>query len=189
MISGKLNPVLHPVLRRRFDEFRISRTADIALAGVRGGAECSISVGDGSFVRAHLIFERRRASIKIGNRSYIGASHLITASAITVGDDVLISWGVTVVDHHSHSLRFSERSADVAGWIRGQKDWTHVKTAPIHIESKVWIGFGASILSGVTVGEGAVVGAGSVVTSSVPPWSVWAGNPARLIRELGVNER
>ena len=55
--------------------------------------------------------------------------------------------------------------------------------------SKVWIGFNAIILKGVTIGEGAVVGAGSVVTKDVLPWTVVAGNPARLIREISENER
>ena len=189
MISRRLNPILQALLRRRFEEFDISPSSDVAFSGIRGGNGCSLSVREGSYIRAHLRFERPGAAIHVGRRTYIGASHLIAASSIVVGDDVLISWGVTIVDHHSHSVRFSQRSADVAGWVSGRKDWTHVKSAPIEIQSKAWIGFGVSILSGVTIGEGAVVGAGAVVTSSIPPWTVWAGNTARLIRELGPDER
>ncbi|MBV8923397.1 DapH/DapD/GlmU-related protein, partial [Bradyrhizobium sp.] len=58
--------------------------------------------------------------------------------------------------------------------------------APVVIADKVWIGFNASILKGVTIGEGAVVGACSVVTRDVPPFAVVAGNPARVIRTLPV---
>ncbi|MEH2171306.1 DapH/DapD/GlmU-related protein [Nostoc sp.] len=55
---------------------------------------------------------------------------------------------------------------------------------PILIGSNVWIGFDACILPGVTIGEGAIVGARSVVTQDVPPYTIVAGNPARVVRHL-----
>jgi acetyltransferase-like isoleucine patch superfamily enzyme len=55
-------------------------------------------------------------------------------------------------------------------------------TGPTVVGNDVWIGMGAIILSGVTIGDGAVVGAGAVVDTSVPPYAVVAGNPARLVR-------
>ena len=63
-----------------------------------------------------------------------------------------------------------------------------VPSRPIHIERNVWIGFDSSVLPGVTIGEGSVVGARSVVTSNVRPFTVVAGNPARVIRELNPPE-
>lgn len=71
----------------------------------------------------------------------------------------------------------------------GYKDWIHVKICPVKICNKVWIGFNSIILKGVTIGEGSIVGAGSVVTKDVPPWTIVAGNPARIIREIPENER
>lgn len=59
---------------------------------------------------------------------------------------------------------------------------------PVHICRRVWIGAGATILPGVTVGENSVVGAGSVVTHDVEPNTIVAGNPARLIRRLSDEE-
>ena len=108
---------------------------------------------------------------------------------ISIGADVLISWGCTLVDHDSHSLQWKDRAEDVARWRAGYqsagwtgaaatKDWTHVPTAPIHIGDKAWIGFGVTVLRGVTIGEGAIVGARSVVTADVPPWTVAVGTPA-----------
>jgi len=64
------------------------------------------------------------------------------------------------------------------------KDWSHVDMKPIIISDKVWIGFNATILKGVTIGEGSVIGACSVVTRDVPPNCVFAGNPAKLIKEI-----
>ncbi len=77
-----------------------------------------------------------------------------------------------------------QRRTDVADWMRGHKDWTHVAIAAVTIADRAWIGFGATILKGVTVGEGAVVAAQSVVTRDVAPWTVVAGNPAREIRRM-----
>lgn len=58
---------------------------------------------------------------------------------------------------------------------------------PVHICRQVWIGAGATILPGVTIGENAVVGAGSVVTHDVPPMTIVAGNPARTIKTIEIN--
>lgn len=88
------------------------------------------------------------------------------------------------MDHDSHSLDWELRKNDVTDWSLGNKDWTGVSIRPVVIRNQVWIGFGASILKGVTVGDGAVIGANAVVTRDVPPYAVVAGNPARIIRIL-----
>ena len=106
-----------------------------------------------------------------------------------IGDDVLIAFDVLIMDHDSHSLVFDERRNDVQEWMRGKKDWSHVMMVPVIIKDKVWIGARATVLKGVTIGEGAVVGAGSVVVEDVPPWTLVAGNPARVIRALPREER
>lgn len=149
---------------------------------------CSVVIKEQSQVLGSLIFDRENASISIGKRVFITGS-IIASQNIEIGDDVLISWGTTIVDHNSHSIYFSHREKDAVDWLVGKKDWTHVKIAPVKISSKVWIGFNSIILKGVTIGEGAVVGAGSVVTKDVPAWTIVAGNPARVIREIAENER
>ena len=105
-------------------------------------------------------------------------------TGINFGDDVIMSWGVTVVDHDSHSLIWAERQYDVADWRRGWTGWDAVTVRPVRIGDKVWIGFGASILKGVSVGEGAIVGANAMVTRDVQPYTVVVGNPARVVRQL-----
>lgn len=150
------------------------------LSGRRG----RIRIGTGSVVHCRVDFDAPTGEVSIGDRSYIGASHIVCHTRVTIGDDAIISWGVTLVDHNSHSLDWAERKADVASWIEGGKNWDGVAIAPVCVGDKAWIGFGASILKGVEIGEGAVVGAQAVVTRNVPPYTVVAGNPARVIREL-----
>ena len=145
---------------------------------------CRLVVGRRSIVDARIIADRPGAEFIVGDRTSLGNSLLVAAQRIEIGDDVLMSWGVTIVDHNSHSLEWSDRQHDVVNWGKGVKLWDQVTVAPVRIGHKVWIGFGASILKGVTVGEGAVVAAGAVVTKDVPAWSVVAGNPAKVIRAL-----
>jgi acetyltransferase-like isoleucine patch superfamily enzyme len=153
----------------------------IALRPTSGG---TFALGENAIFAGQMAMDREGASVRIGARTYIGKGLIVAAKSVEIGADVLLSWNVTIVDHHSHSLEFSKRANDVTGWLTGKKDWSHVEIAPVRIGDKVWIGFGASILPGVTIGEGAIVGAASVVTRDVEPWTVVAGNPARVIRQL-----
>lgn len=140
-------------------------------------------------VEGSLVFDREGANIQIGERTFIGDSLFVCAEKIVVGDDVLVSWGCTVVDHNSHAISWKKRSYDVVNWLNGKKDWEYVDSRPVIIQSKAWVGFNVIILKGVTIGEGAIIGAGSVVTKDVPSHTVVAGNPAKIIREIPIEER
>ena len=154
--------------------------------GLRSQRTGTLSIGNDCIVRARFDFDGPDGQIQIGDRCFIGASHLVCRDRIQIGDDVVISWGVTVVDHDSHSTEWAHRQHDVRDWMLGEKDWTHVRVAPVIISNKVWIGFGASVLRGITIGEGAVVGANSVVTKDVMPYTVVAGNPAKCIKTISI---
>jgi acetyltransferase-like isoleucine patch superfamily enzyme len=167
----------------------ISPRAKVAYRKIRLVQNCTLSIGSGSIVEAAIIFDRPGGSTRIGDRTFVGASTFVCAEGIDVGDDVLISWGCTIVDHNSHALAWKDRSQDVENWYEGRKDWKPVERAAVRIGNKAWIGFNAIILKGVTIGEGAIVGAGSVVTRDVPAFTIVAGNPARPIRELEEHER
>ena len=171
--------------------FMMRRGADVQIgAGSsvswwRLGAKSGrLRVGSGSIIRCRIDFDSPNGEVLIGDRCYLGSSHLVCHTGIKIGDDVIMSWGVTIVDHDSHSLNWAERQFDVADWMRGVKRWDSVTVRPVVIGDKAWIGFGASILKGVSIGEGAVVGANAVVTRDVPPYVVVAGNPARVVRQL-----
>ena len=148
------------------------------------GPKDRIYIGTQSLVEAKVISDRSPARLNVGDRTFIGRSLIIIASEINIGNDVLISWGVTIVDHDSHSPEFNLRKHDVTNWGGAVKDWTNVRISPVTICNKAWVGFGASILRGVTIGEGAIVAAQSVVTQDVLPWTMVAGNPARLKKIL-----
>ncbi|UVC18442.1 acyltransferase [Mesorhizobium onobrychidis] len=166
----------------------------LRLAGVSAGAGTKMNtqsvrtarrgrhaIGEDGIINCYFSFDRPEAQITIGRRCYIGNSHLVAAERIEIGDDVIISWGTTVVDHNSHATGWQNRKADVADWHRGKKDWSNITIAPVRIENNVFIGFNVIILKGVTIGKGAVVGAGSVVTKDVAPFTMVGGNPARPI--------
>jgi acetyltransferase-like isoleucine patch superfamily enzyme len=148
------------------------------------GRHGELRIGRDGMVHCRVDFDSPQGRVVIGDRCFIGASHIVAHTAVEIGDDVIISWGVTVVDHNSHSVHWLQRKNDVALWKKNQKDWTGVKVAPVKIGNKVWIGFGASILKGVQIGEGAVVGAHAVVTKDVAPYTTVAGNPAVVIQQL-----
>jgi galactoside O-acetyltransferase len=144
----------------------------------------SVAVGAGSICHARIAFDGPAAAVVVGDRSYLGASTIVCRERVEIGDDVLVSWGATIVDHDSHAVAWPERAKDVTDWLHGRKDWRHVRVAPVRIGHRAWIGFNAIILRGVTIGDEAIVAAGAVVTRDVPPRSVVAGNPARVVRSL-----
>lgn len=154
-----------------------------------------IQIGEACVLGCVIVLEREIGTVTIGSNTYIGASTIACAERVTIGSDVLIAWGVTIVDHDSHSVRWEDRRSDVGRWREGYvqgnlaaaarlKNWEVVSMAPVAIGNKVWIGFNATILKGVTVGEGAVVAAGAVVTKDVPAWMVVGGNPAKILKQL-----
>jgi acetyltransferase-like isoleucine patch superfamily enzyme len=144
-------------------------------------------------LNARITFESKSGSVTIGDRAYIGPNtSIISRSGISIGNDVTMAWGITIYDHNSHSFDWVQRQKVVDHFYRNygspkcfdELDWTGVEAAPIVIEDRVWIGFGAVILKGVTIGRGAIVGACSIVSRDVEPYTIVAGNPARLVKTL-----
>lgn len=161
----------------------------VSLWRIRTAGVCSVSAGENSRVEARIAMERADASLSIGHRTFVGAGQISCAESITIGDDVLVAWNTTIFDHGSHAVNWQRRRNDVSDWIQGRKNWEGVVIRPVSIGNKAWIGFGCILLPGVNIGEGAIVGAGSVVTRDVPPWTIVAGNPARTIKEIPIDER
>jgi acetyltransferase-like isoleucine patch superfamily enzyme len=120
-----------------------------------------------------LYADRAGATITIGEDTRIHGSCIHAYVSITIGKKCLIAANCQIFDGNGHSLSFD----DVDNRIHTAGD-----SKPIVIEDCVWIGANAIILPGVTIGRGSVIGAGSVVTKDVPPMSIAAGNPARVLK-------
>lgn len=145
-------------------------------------------------IGCEFVFESDEGMITVGNHSFINAgTKLISRTGIDIGNNVTIAWGCTIYDHNSHSLSYLSRRKDIERQLSDyrsgknfihSKDWSIVKSRKITIEDDAWIGFGVTILNGVTIGEGAIVSAMSVVRDNVEPWTIVAGNPAVIIKRL-----
>ncbi len=111
--------------------------------------------------------------VELGKRNVINFGCLLDGRkfVIRIGDDVSIGpeASILTLGHDPQSPDFEDRGGDVL------------------IGDRVWIGYRALVLPGVTIGEGAVVGAGSVVTKDVDPYSIVAGNPARKLGKRNGN--
>lgn len=147
----------------------------------------SIRIGENTHIRGTLLLFPYGKEIKIGDNCYIGENSILwSGDWIEIGNDVLISHNVNIVDTNSHEINDKERAAGYLNMIINghstQKG--NIKTAPIKIGSHAWINFNSSILKGVTIGDGAIIAAGSVVTKDVPPYTLAGGNPAQVIKSL-----
>jgi len=135
------------------------------------GERAAISVGADSVVAGELLVFAHAGGIRIGEWCFVGrGSRIWSAAEVVVGDRTLISHGVEIHDTDAHPLDPAERFAQTRAVIaRGHpREIAGIRSAPVRIGSDVWIGFGAVVLRGVTIGDRAIVGAGAVVRVDVP---------------------
>jgi len=110
--------------------------------------------------------------LEIGARTFMNYGCSISATKlISIGPDCKIGMDVLMIDNDYHQIDPTKRAVRPA-------------SAPILLEENVWLGARVIVLSGVTIGADSVVAAGSVVTRDIPPRSVAAGQPARVIRSI-----
>ncbi len=115
---------------------------------------------------------------KVGKRCKI-SSHTFICEGVDIEDEVFIGHNVTFINDNY------PRSTNRDGTIQGEEDWKLLKTK---IGKRASIGSSVTILGNIKIGEGAIVGAGSVVTKDVPPYTIVAGNPAKILRKLKRDE-
>jgi len=143
------------------------------------GRGCSVYLGN-------MFDMGPRARVRVGQFALLNGSRILCDAEITIGDYCLISWNTAFMDTYRLPHNSAQKRLELEQFAR--RNVRHaaadVPAAPIRVERNVWIGFDSCILPGVTIGEGSIVGARSVVTQNVPPFTIVAGNPARVIREV-----
>ena len=130
------------------------------------------SLGDYSVIESYSCINNAVGDVIIGDHTRIGLHNTIIGP-VTIGDHVNLAQGITVTALN-HNFADTDKRIDEQG----------VSTNPVVIEDDIWIGANAVILPGVTIGQHSVVAAGAIVTKDVPPHSLVAGVPAKVIKQI-----
>lgn len=145
----------------------------------------NIIIGDNSKIMG-IIATHGEGRIKIGDHFYLGQNSLVGAvQSIRIGKCVIISNDVRIYDNNNHPISPKAREKmSLNGFSNDNWAWYHSVSSPVVIEDNVWIGQYSSILKGVTIGKGAIVATRAVVTKDVPPYTIVAGNPAKVVKKI-----
>ena len=149
-----------------------------------------IRIGNSCYIRGEMFIYPYSGKIQMGNNCYVGEGTRIWAeNSIVIGNNVLIAHNVDIHDSNDHPIEPKcrrEHYHDICTVGFLEKYDLHSK--PIKIKDNAWIGFGACVMKGVTIGRNSIVAAHAVVVKDVPDNVVVAGNPAQIVRELSAKE-
>jgi len=159
--------LLAPIYQHRGKHSVIHRSARMDTPPYR-----KFSLGDYSVIESFACINNAVGDVLIGDHTRIGLHNTIIGP-VKIGNHVNLAQGITVTALN-HNFDDTEKRIDEQG----------VSTNPVTIEDDVWIGANAVILPGVTIGNHCVVAAGAVVTKDVPPHSLVAGVPAKVIKNI-----
>lgn len=159
--------MLAPIYQHRGKHSVIHRSARMDTPPYR-----IFSLGDYSVIESFACINNAVGDVMIGNHTRIGLHNTIIGP-VEIGSHVNLAQGITVTALN-HNFDDTQKRIDEQG----------VSTIPVTIEDDVWIGANAVILPGVTIGNHCVVAAGAVVTKDVPPHSLVAGVPAKVIKNI-----
>jgi glycosyltransferase involved in cell wall biosynthesis/acetyltransferase-like isoleucine patch superfamily enzyme len=197
LTDGELGRYLSPDVTQTVPKVRAPSSSNVSQLNadvrVRPENRPYVLVGENCNIAGTFVFERGVGQITIGDGTSIGGGCMLICAqpeGIHIGRNVMLSWDVVVSDNDSHATSRQLRETDARDWLTGEqrrnlgvyKNWYGVHTGKVTIGDGVWIGFGSTILKGVTIGEGAIVAAQSVVTKDVPAFSIVGGNPAQILK-------
>lgn len=152
---------------RKFNNVKLGENVKIFDFTNLYGCEIGDNTKIGTFVEV-------QKNAKIGKNCKI-STHTFICEGVTIEDNVFIGHNVSFINDKY------PRSTSESGELQTEADW---KVVPTLVKKGASVGTSSTILCGVTIGENAIVGAGSVVTKDVPPNTIVAGVPARLIKRL-----
>jgi len=123
-----------------------------------------------------------KSKVKIGRDFYIGRDSQIECNC-NIGNYVMFGNRVALVGRYDHNYQQIGVPTRMASQIyKGNYNWKELNQITV-IEDDVWIGYGTIVMSGVTIGRGSIIAAGSIVTKNVDPYSIYAGAPAKKIKD------
>ena len=157
----------------------------------RSEVPVGVQIGCGSATYSGTMFDvGPHGRVLIADYVLVNGVRFICDAEVEIGDYTFLSWNVVLMDTYRVTLDpFSRRrELERAAGRHPRRIDAQVPAQPIRIGRAAWLGFDVCVLPGVTIGEGAIVGARSVVASDVPPYTVVAGNPARVVRRLSTEE-
>lgn len=126
-----------------------------------------------------FVTQRPGAEIRIGAHSGLSGVTIMCAKRVEIGEYVGIGANVMIYDNDMHAVN---------PYLRMNDNDRNTKAKEIVIGDYAWVGANSIILKGVHIGRGAVIGAGSVVTNDVPELTIYAGNPARYIKDVEITD-
>jgi acetyltransferase-like isoleucine patch superfamily enzyme len=150
-----------------------------------------VRIGRGASTYLGTMFDvGPRGEVSLGEYALVHGARIICDERVEIGDYALVSWNVVFMDSYRLPRDRCERRRALEQAALRRPRWlgADLPARPIKLERNVWLGFDVCVLPGVTIGEGSIVGARSVVMDDVEPYSLVAGNPARLIRRLEQGE-
>jgi acetyltransferase-like isoleucine patch superfamily enzyme len=159
--------LLAPLYQHRGKHSVIHRSARMDTPPYR-----KFSLGDYSVVESFACINNAVGNVVIGDHTRVGLHNTIIGP-VTIGNHVNLAQGI-IVTALNHNFEDPDKRIDEQG----------VSTKPVTIGNDIWIGANAVILPGVTIGDHSVVAAGAVVTKDVPPHSLVAGVPAKIIKQI-----
>ena len=152
--------------------------------------ERRVRIGANSVIRGVIRCEGA-GRCEIGSEVYVGDGAIVSAwTSVAIGDGTLIAHGAQVFDNDTHPVDATERRAHFRSILKlGPRREFAIGARPVRIGKDCWLGFGAAVMKGVSLGDEAIVAAGAIVTSDVRARTIVAGNPAREVRALDAPPR
>ena len=168
-IKSRLNKLLYQLHRGVYMATDVWLASSVRLDNYSGG---EIYIGQGTQIHHGTVLKTQGGgTIRIGQNCGINMYTIIYSYADTIIDDNVLIAGHCMIVPNNHVFKNPNQLIKDQG----------CNAIGIHIESDVWIAHGCSILDGVTIGKGSIIAAGSVVNKNVPPYSIAAGVPAKII--------